>query len=127
VNYLSMLDQRIVRFESQGVWSSALDQKTIYLRSLSSNLITWGSSGSLVFGHNENQQARLIGIVQCAVKVEVATSQDEKSVDYFRAVSVKSILNSVVKPVDLQTLRERSADYDLTHCDPVSGKKGGGG
>lgn len=127
VNYLSTLDRKIVKFESQGVWSSALDQKTIYLKSMSSNLLTWGSSGSLVFSQNDHQQFRLIGVVQCAVKIEVATSQEQKNVDYFRAISVKSILSSVIKPVDLQVLRQRAVDYDLNHCDPVSGKKGGGG
>lgn len=127
VNYLTFLDHKVVKLESQGVWSAALDQKTIYLKSVSTNLLTWGSSGSLVFGQNGNQQARLIGVVQCAVKVEVASSQEEKNVDYFRAISVISILSSVVKPVDLQTMRQRSADYGLSQCDPVSGKKGGGG
>jgi hypothetical protein len=124
MSHLTHMDNELVEQRSSGKVSISSDRQFVYLPTGMDSFLTWGSSGALVF--NQKSQS-LIGLVQCVVKLNVASSSTNGNRSYFRAISFAQLRTSSFVRSTLQQLLERQDLYGLEKCGPVSGKDGGGG
>ncbi len=125
INHLAYTNDNLLIDTARGSILASEDFRWMYIPKLRSTIITYGSSGTIVWQKSQ-RASKALGLAQCLVPESNKALLGDSAHTYIRVLSYWSILRAIPKEVSLKELKENAYQFMPEGCIPI-GKDGGGG